>query len=55
MIVHGRNEDILLILELVSSLVIAVDMESKICMECAIAKQGLGEDTSEFSTWYSRH
>lgn len=30
-------------------------MESKICMECAIAKQDLGEDSCEFSMWYCEH
>ena len=35
--------------------VLDYDLESKICMACAIAKQDLGEDSCEFNMWYSGH
>lgn len=35
--------------------VIDYDFESKLCMEFAITKQDLGEDSCEFSVWFSGH
>ena len=35
--------------------VVDYDFESELCMECAITKQQLGEDSCEFSMWFSGH
>ena len=35
--------------------IIDYDFESKLCMECAITKHELGEESYEFSIWYSGH
>ena len=35
--------------------VVDYDFELKLCMECAITKQQLGEDSCEFSMWFSGH